>query len=109
VTVLGGETADGARTLEQVLAQRRAQRSVQVPDRIAETRDGRGRSTALTGTDRGGHGVELTVQVRGFPAREQAGAPAAGDEERDGEAEPAGEECAGRMAHPRPHFRECLC
>ena len=43
-------------------------------------------------------GVRLT-------AREQAGAAATGDEERGGEAEPAGQECAGRVAHPRADSR----
>ncbi len=47
---------------------------------------------------------QLVVERRGVPAREQAGAAATGDEERDGEAKPAGEQCAGRVAHPRPDF-----
>jgi hypothetical protein len=50
--------------------------------------------------DGGSDLVQIAGQLAGLAAREQARAPATGDEERNGKAQPAGQECAGRVAHP---------
>ena len=51
-----------------------------------------------------GGNVKMGAYSPAFPPPVR-GAAATGDEERRGEAEPAGKQCARRIAHPRADFR----
>ena len=72
---------------------------------LVESRAGVDRGAAVAGLNRGVDLVSLAAQRDRLVTREQAGAAAAGGDERDGEAEPAGEDGARRVAHARPDFR----
>jgi hypothetical protein len=80
MAILGRKLGHGGGSLEQIAPKRRADRGVEVRDRVAETRDGGGRGAALPSLHGRGDAVELAVEVRGLAAREQVGTAATGDE-----------------------------
>ena len=96
---------DRAGALAQVAAQRGVDRHRKGLDVVVEDRAGVDRPRRSCPTERPRRSGRPDRSGHRLVAREQAGAAAAGDDERDGEAKPAGQDGARRVAHARPDFR----